>query len=323
LPATLIDRIDIKAQVLTDTEAEALLPVRKPRSNKGSFGKILVFAGSNEMPGAAALVSSAAYMVGGGLVCACVLPAVASVIHHWQREVITRIVPDKNGLYCKKSIEALTDEINQAAAIVLGPGIGRGDSVTEFVREIIEATKAPIVLDADALFAVSEDVNILKRLKSPCVITPHPGEMSRLTKLTVPEILDNTIDTAVNFSKEFNVVTLLKDARTIAACPDGNFYINTTGNNALSKAGTGDVLSGMIAGFIAHSAAKLPAQDALPVSSGRSFTAAMLGAYSHGKAGEAAALRKSCYGVIAADLLEYIPSVINELANSPEGGSAV
>jgi NAD(P)H-hydrate epimerase len=300
IPHTIIERINVKSNTLTDREAENLLPVRKRRSNKGDYGKVLVFAGSNEMPGAAALATSACYMAGSGLVCACVLPKVAQVIHHWQREATTRIVPEENGLYCKKSLEPVMDELSNAAAIILGPGIGRSPEVTEFVLELISAARVPLVLDADALFALSEDLNILKTLKAPCIITPHPGEMSRLTGLPVTEILNNTIGTAVRFSKDYKIVTLLKDASTIIAAPDGSYYINTTGNSALSKAGSGDVLCGIIAGFIAqHSDV---------------FTAGVLGAYIHGKAGEATALQKSLYGVTASDLLEYVPSVINGLS---------
>jgi NAD(P)H-hydrate epimerase len=297
IPSDLINRIEIKAEILTD--AARLLPARGQRANKGDFGKILVFAGSKEMPGAAALASSAAYMVGGGLVRACVIPQVASVIHHWQREVVTRVVPETDGMYCKKSLETLTEEIKNADVVVLGPGIGRGPGVTAFVHELIRVTQSPIVLDADALFAVCKDVNILKSLKAPCIITPHPGEMSRLTGRSVSDILDNIIDTAVNFSREFNVVTLLKDAHTIIANPDGSFFINTTGSNALSKAGTGDVLTGMIAGFIAQGC--------------NLFSAGILGAYIHGKSGEAAVTRKSNYSVMASDLLENIPAVIIRL----------
>jgi NAD(P)H-hydrate epimerase len=240
-------------------------------------------------------------MVGGGLVCACVIPQVASVIHHWQREAVTRIVPEIDGMYCKNSLEALTEEIKNANVIILGPGIGRSSDVTAFVHELIRITNVPMVMDADALFAVGKDINILKSLKAPCIITPHPGEMSRLTGRSVPDILDNIIDTAVSFSKEFNVVTLLKDAHTIIANPDGKFFINTTGSNALSKAGTGDVLTGMIAGFIAQ---------------GRDiFSAGILGAYIHGKSGSAAVMRKSNYSVMASDLIDNIPVVMNELCD--------
>jgi len=286
-------------QTLTDTEAGQLLPVRALRSNKGNFGRITIFAGCSEMPGAASLASSAAYVVGGGLVCACVLDDVAQVIFRWQREVITHILPGKNGMYCKESVKAVTDELNKSNVILIGPGLGRSPDVTEFVKEIIFLARAPLVIDADALFAVSQDLNILKEIKTQCVITPHIGEMSRLTGAQVQDILDNTAVTACQFSKENNVVTLLKDARTIIAHPNGNYYINTTGNNALSKAGTGDVLAGMIARFIAQGS------DV--------FTASALSAYIHGRAGETASLDLSSYSVAASDLFKYIPSVIRKL----------
>ena len=303
IPGALIDKVKTEANVLTAGEANFLLPARRQRSNKGDHGKALIFAGSNEMPGAAALACSASYMTGCGLVCACVLPNVAGVINNWQREVITRNVPDADGMYCKKSINNLTEEIKNASVLVVGPGIGRGPGVTEFVCELISIAEVPLVLDADALFAVSENVNILKQKKAPCIITPHPGEMSRLlasrmTGFSVSDILDDIRGIAAKFSKEFNVVTLLKDAHTVIANPDGDFYINTTGNNALSKAGIGDVLTGMIAGFIAQGS------DV--------FTASVLGAYFHGKAGETAALNMSHYGVTASDIINCIPVVMNE-----------
>jgi NAD(P)H-hydrate epimerase len=301
IPPALINRINVKAGTLADSEAGNLLPARKRRSNKGDYGRILVFAGSDEMPGAAALASSAAYMAGGGLVCACVLPKVAQVIHHWQREATTRIVAGENGQYCEKSLDSVTDELGKASVIIAGPGIGRGTGVTEFVRRLVSEARVPLVLDADALFALSEDVSALKTLQAPCVITPHPGEMSRLTGLAVSEILNDAVGTAVRFANNYNVITLLKDASTIIAQADGAYYINTSGNNALSKAGSGDVLCGVIAGLAAQH------QDA--------FTAAALGAYIHGKAGEAASLQKSLYGVTATDVLENIPLVINKLCS--------
>jgi len=324
IPHSLIDKIDTEAEILTDREAADMLPVRfmqrssprKLRSNKGDFGKVTVFAGSNEMPGAAALACSAAYKVGAGLVRACVLPHVADVINKWQREVVTHNVPEKNGMYIKKCVELSRDGIDNADVIVVGPGIGRSPDVTEFVRELITTVKAPLVLDADALFAVSEDKSILKKLKVPCVITPHPGEMSRLTGLSVSEVMSDTIGVAVKFAKEFNLVTLLKDAHTIIANPDGKYFINTTGNSALSKAGTGDVLTGMIAGFIAQnsclkdscypldSCCSKDSSDVFAVSCGEVFRASALGAFFHGKAGEVAALKTSCYGIMAEDVIE-------------------
>jgi len=304
LPAMLINEVNSEAEILTDQEAGQLMPKRGQRSNKSNFGRVVVFAGSNEMPGAAALASSAALAVGGGLVCACVIPYVATVVHYTQREIVTRIVSEKNGMYSRKSLETIMDEIERASVIIVGPGIGRNPSVTEFVHELISVSTAPLVLDADALYAVAENVNVLKTLKAPCVITPHPGEMSRLTGLTIPDILENTINVTTEFSKEFNVVTLLKDARTIVANPDNYFYINTTGNNALSKAGTGDVLTGMIAGFAAQGSDL--------------FTASILGAFIHGKAGDMASAGKSPYGVMATDVIDNTPYIINECCKAQE-----
>ncbi|MCL2251905.1 MAG: NAD(P)H-hydrate dehydratase [Treponema sp.] len=287
---------DLSANILTESEAKSLLPLRKQRSNKGDYGKVIVFAGSSEMPGAAALSCSAVYAAGGGLVCAYTVPSVSDVLHKWQREIVTHNVPDLNGMYCKNSIENLSEEINKASVIIAGPGIGRSDETIEFVHELLKIVKVPIVLDADALFAISSNIDILKTLKAPCVITPHPGEMSRLTGLSVSEILDDIFGAASNFAVKYNVVTLLKDAHTVIANPNGEVIINITGNNALSKAGTGDVLTGLIAGFIAQGA------DV--------FNASILGAYYHGRAAEEAVLSKSNYGVTASDILDNIPIVM-------------
>jgi len=304
IPRGLIDKLEVKTNVLTESEALKLLPVRKRRSNKGDYGKALVFAGSDDMPGAAALVCSAAYMTGCGLVRACVTRNTAFVIHRWQREVVTRVLPDRNGMFCGESLtgsssedqESLSDDIKNAGVIAIGPGIGRGGGTREFVFEILRTAEVPVVLDADALFAVSGNLNLLREIKAPCIITPHPGEMSRLTNLSKEEILNDTAGAALRFSSEYNVVTLLKDARTIIANPQGEVYINTTGNNALSKAGTGDALTGMIAGFIAQG---------LNV-----FEAGILGAYFHGRSCEASCADKSNYSVTAADIIDNIAAVM-------------
>jgi len=307
IPYSLIEKIKPRTEILTENEARNLLPVRKKRSNKGNYGKVFVFAGSNEMPGAAALACSGAYAVGCGIVRAYVMQNVAKVINKWQREVITKVVTEKNGMYCKESITKLTNEINSASAIIVGPGIGRSPDVTEFVKELLQIAEVPLVIDADALYAISGNTDILKTLKAPCIITPHPGEMSMLTNNSpVTEILNDTIGIASNFSKEFNTVTLLKDAHTIIANPAGDININITGNNALSKAGTGDVLTGMIAGFIAQLAAKFPAH-VMDV-----FKAGILGSFYHGKACEEACLNKSNYSITASDIINYLPIVMKK-----------
>ncbi|MDR1559247.1 MAG: NAD(P)H-hydrate dehydratase [Clostridiales bacterium] len=302
LPDISVSGMGIETCALTDNEAAELLPSRPRRSNKGTFGRVYAFAGSESMPGAAVLSAAAAYKAGAGYVCVCVIPPVARVLHYSLREAVTRILPESGGYYCRESLESIADELNQADAVYAGPGIGRSPRVSEFVFKLIETVQAPIVLDADALNAVSEDVSILKKLKAPCVVTPHPGEMSRLTGLPVKDILADTIGAAAEFAREFGAVVLLKDARTIVASPDGRNYVNTTGSPALAKAGSGDVLTGVIAGLMA--------QGLDP------YAAAMLGAYIHGKAGESAGAELSNYGVSASDVLNRIPLTLKACENA-------
>jgi NAD(P)H-hydrate epimerase len=300
VPESLLATAEPQASIFTDIEIPGLLPKRKERSNKGSFGRIYGFAGSAAMPGAASLSASAAYKAGAGYVCACVIPQTAPILHSTLREAVTRILPEKGGSFCRKSLDAISDELAKASVVYIGPGLGRSPLLTEFVFDVITSVKCPIVIDADALNAITENVDILRMIVPPCIITPHPGEMSRLTGLPVEDILDDTINVATEFAREYEVITLLKDARTIVASPTGHAYINTTGSSALAKAGTGDVLTGVVASFIAQG---------LDV-----YTAGMLAAYVHGKAGELAAAELSNYGVLATDVLRYIPKVLDGFA---------
>ena len=286
IPQNILLSPDLKTiEVIEDITT--LLPPRPARSNKGTFGRVCVLAGCSDMPGAAALCCKAAYKTGAGLVHACVVPEVARVIQSSAHEVITSDANQKNNLK-----EAITN----ADVIALGPGIGRGPTVQEYVSEIFalnrENKKAPMVIDADGLIAIAADKSILKNAQFPCVITPHPGEMAALTGQTIPQVLDNILDSAQSFAQEYNVVTLLKDARTVIAASDGRTFINTTGTPALAKAGSGDVLTGIIAALIAQG---------LPP-----FTAAAVGAYIHGQAGQLAAQELSLYGVTASDVITHL-----------------
>ena len=170
----------------------------------------------------------------------------------------------------------------------MGCGLGLGVEVQEFVRRVLEQTTVPVVLDADGLNAVANEKEVLKNRN--IIVTPHPGEMSRLTGKSIEEILQDTIGTAQEFSKNYGVITVLKDAHTIIAHPDGRVYINTTGNAAMAKGGSGDVLCGIIGGLLA--------QGMDP------FWAAILGVYIHGTAGNMAAKEMGMYGVLAEDLVE-------------------
>jgi NAD(P)H-hydrate epimerase len=296
LPHSLLTKTDVETFAFTDDEIPALLPNRDSRSHKGSFGRVYAFAGSSAMPGAAAIASAAAYKSGAGLVYACAAPDVTQTIQRFTPEVIACLLLSRGDSYPRKNLDAILEKITPADVVFIGPGLGRGPGVSESVMYLLENVNARLVIDADAINAVAENVNILKNLKHSSVITPHPGEMSRLTGLPVQEILQNTMSVAAEFAREFEVTTVLKDARTIVASPSGHTYINTTGCSALAKGGSGDALTGLIAGLAAQG------MD--------TFNAAALGTYIHGKAGEQAAGTLSHYGVMASDVVAQIPDVL-------------
>ncbi len=290
-------KIKFDSEIYTDEDFKQYLPERTERSNKGTYGSTFVFAGSFEMPGAAVLAAKSAYKIGSGLVYGCFIEEVAEAVKSHLIETVLKIVPGSKGHYNLQSYFKVNEDLKDAKAVIIGPGIGVNVHVESFLKELFKNLSVPCVIDADALNILAENLDLLNELKPRCVITPHPGEMSRLTNLSIEEILKDPIKTAINFSKTFGVITVLKDMRTIVASPEGNIFINTSGNNSLSKGGSGDVLTGIIAGLIA--------QGADP------FAAAKLGVYIHGKTGEMAGEKLSNYSVNASDLIEYIPKVLN------------
>ena len=299
IPEQVIDTLRIDTNYLTEEEAKALLPKRTPRSNKGTYGKLLILAGSEKMPGAAFLAGKSAYRTGVGLV--------YSGIPYHRRKVFQQLLPeaicipldDYEGTVYDESYDGIADIIDDMTAIAVGPGLGNGKYVKDFVERVLRNAKVPVIIDADGLNAISKNPDVLRKTSRTPVITPHPGEMSRLTGLTVKEILADPLECARKFAINYNAITVLKDARTIIAHPDGRVYINLTGNNAMAKGGSGDVLTGIISALVAEG------MD--------SYSAACLGCYIHGKAGDMAAEDIGHYGVLARDLCEYTAKVLKSM----------
>lgn len=292
IPKKLISSLNLKSNTIVEDELDSMMPKRKSRSNKGDYGKLLVLAGSKQMTGAAILVCKAAYRMGTGLVNLAAPEKVIDIAQTEILEIVNKILPSESGKFCTKSFDAIKDILNSFSAVAIGSGIGTGKEVTKFVSEFIYNVNIPTVIDADALNAVSNDINILKTSKAPIIVTPHPKEMSRLTGLPVDDILQNTVEIAKSFSVEYNVITVLKDSHTVIANPSGEIYINTTGNSAMSKGGSGDVLTGIIGSLLSQK--KEP------------FIAAALGVYLHGRAGERASKKLGIYGVLASEICDFI-----------------
>ena len=268
----------------------SLLAPRNQNSNKGTYGKVLIVAGCENMAGAAYLSAKAAYRTGAGLV--------KVFTHEKNRQIIQTLIPEAVlATYSEDSFaERLENAINDADVIVAGPGMGTSVLSKNILESILDFSKVPTVLDADALNIISENPDMLSKLPKKVIITPHVKEMSRLVGDSTESILDDFIDTAKGYAKENNVTCVLKSARTVTALPDSNVYINQIGNSGMSTAGSGDVLTGIIAGVLTQG---VPFDVAAP-----------LGVYIHALAGNKAKETKSERSMIASDIVESLSFVI-------------
>ncbi len=246
------------------------------------------------MLGAAALSSLAALRSGAGLVTA----AVPKDLNLTLQKKISNCVMTKplaqsrSGAFSLKSYDQLKKIWDRFDALAIGSGLGRELTTQQLAREIIIHCPKPLVIDADALFALSGHTQILLRDKAARVLTPHSGEMSRLTKQSVKAIEANRLKITCDFARRYNCVVLLKGHQTLVASPQGKMYINHTGNAGMATAGSGDVLTGMITAFLGQGMGP--------------FDAAKYGAYYHGKAGDLAAQKRGKIGMIATDIIDHL-----------------
>lgn len=297
IPNLAIEHFEINTHILNKHCISALIPIRSRDTNKGGYGRVLIISGSTGMTGAGCLTAKAALRSGAGLVYLGVPSGLSHIFAASVTEAIT--VPfddDGSGRLSRNLIDKLDTVIKRKDVIAVGPGLSVNDDITDIVSSIIEKAEAPLVIDADALNAVSADIGVLKRLKGPAVMTPHPGEMSRLMGISIEDIQSNRMEVAREFAIRWKVITVLKGSKTVVAMPDGALYLNPTGNPGMATAGSGDVLTGIIAALIGQG---LKPQDA-----------AIAGVYLHGLAGDMACVKKGEYGMIAGDIIEELPHAI-------------
>ena len=276
------------------------LPARRPDGHKGTFGHVLVVAGSLGMSGAAILTATAALRAGAGLVTVACPRSIQSIIATALPEAITIGLPDKNGHLTGDSLAPLRDVLARADVLAIGPGLGRADATGAFVRALVAEVKSLLVIDADGLFALNPET--LKRIAGRAVLTPHPGEMSRLIERPADEIDADRIEVARAFAGGHGVVLLLKGRPTAIGTPSGEVFLNPTGNTALATGGSGDVLTGIIAGLLAGGAS--------------TRDAAILGAYVHGYAAEHRSRDRAERSIIPSDLLDVMPRAIKEIEDA-------
>ena len=260
-------------------------------------------AGSQGLTGAATLASAAAVRAGAGLVTLAIAASLNPIMEGKMTEVMTYPLPET--AWGSLGLEAAPYVEKMAAGcdvLAIGPGLGRAAETAEMVRETVRSARCPLVIDADALNALEGLTDILLEPEALTVLTPHPGEMARLTGLSIEAINADRLMAARDAAEKWGAIVVLKGAGTVVAFPDGEVFVNTTGNAGMATGGTGDVLTGVIAAFIAQGCS--------------SHDAAVAGVYIHGLAGDLAAAN-GMIGMTASDVLQALPVAINKIINSP------
>lgn len=273
---------------------------RPDDSNKGTLGSLLCICGSYGMAGAAIMAGKAALRCGIGLLKIAVPKSIYPVCAtNILESVYYPLEETSNGVISSKNTDFLLEMCEKSSAVVIGCGLSVCDDTKNLVQSVITNCEKPLVIDADALNCICNKPEILKNLKVPAIITPHPGEMARLLHSTPKTVNSNRENTAINFAKKFGVVTVLKGAGTIIASPDGEVYINHTGNSGMATGGSGDVLSGIIGSLLA--------QGASPIN------AAAAGVFLHGTIGDLAAEKLGKISMLPTDMIDMIPTAYLKL----------
>lgn len=275
---------------LTDESIVRRLPKRPKDAHKGTFGKVLVIAGSENYPGAAYLSCASALRVGAGLVTLATVPSV--------RLIVAKKFPNVTFL----SLEKVYEKLSYYDSLLFGPGLGTNDQTAKFIGNLIDKKLPPLVIDADGLNILSKIDNWVEKIKTQTILTPHPGEMAKLTGLPIKKIQADRLGVAKIYAKKWNKVIVLKGANTVIASPLGQLALSPFANPLLATAGTGDVLAGAVASFLAQGLT--------------TFDAATVSVFVHGLAAQMIKNKFGDTGMVASDLLDILPLAIKKVKQS-------
>jgi hydroxyethylthiazole kinase-like uncharacterized protein yjeF len=303
IPGAVVEAVRPKQYLLTAERIRSRLQPRPADTHKGRTGHLLVIAGSVGKTGAAALTAGSAMRAGAGLVTLSIAESLHPIAETLVLEVMTApLTESRYGVLG----DAAVDDIKKLAAgktcLAVGPGIGQAAETRSLIQKMITQIEIPMVIDADGLNNLMGQTRLLKNLKAPAVLTPHPGEMARLIDATPAEVQQNRLKCARDFAKNFNVHVVLKGAATVIAHPDGKAYINPTGNSGMASGGMGDVLTGVLAGFITQGFSPEAAAHAA--------------VYLHGAAADTLAKTIGPFGYLAGEVMNAIPGEIKKLINT-------
>lgn len=302
MPVKLVEEYQSDKYRLTDEIVRELLPLRKANAHKGDAGRVVICAGSPGYTGAAALASDAAVKAGAGLVSLYTPLSSRDVLAIKLTEVMVHgLLERMPGILGGGAASDVASSAEAADVLAIGPGLGTSESTQEAVRTILQKITTPVVIDADALTALAGHTEILAAMQAQKVLTPHPGEMARLTGLEIAEIEADRINVAKKYAEQWQAIVVLKGAPTVIGCPNGTVYVNSTGNSSLATGGSGDVLTGIIAGLAAQ---EISLQEA-----------AICGVYLHGLAAELTGID---IGLAAGELAALLPQAREQVLYGAE-----
>jgi NAD(P)H-hydrate epimerase len=301
IPEAVVERQGLEVELMTPELIAELLPLRPPDGHKGDFGKVLLVAGSTGLTGAAVMAGQACARSGSGLVKIACPRTVQPVIASHLIEVMSHPLPDvaKKGALAVRSLGEIRALLREHDALVLGPGIGCHRETFDLVRRLLDKLATPAIVDADGLNALAEHLEIIRECAAPMVLTPHPGEFTRLTGETVPDNIHEKIALVRHVATDLGVIIVLKGSPTIVGQPGGPVYLNQTGNEGMASGGSGDVLSGMIGSFLGQGMTAIEA--------------ALAGVFIHGLAGDLAAEKLTSRAMIAGDIIRFLPEAFRLL----------
>ena len=290
----------IPYELTTFKKCKSIIHERPADTHKGSYGHTLIIAGSAGKTGAAALAAHSAVRSGSGLVTVGVPKSIINSIDEKIVEAMSEGFEDNgNGLLSEKSLKHALASLKSKTSLAIGPGISVNKSTEKFLLSLLTKLRVPVVADADAVNIIAKNKVVLKKLKVPVILTPHPGEMARLTGKSSKEIQSSRVEIARKFAVNYNCYLILKGARSVIATPKGRVYINPTGNPGMSSGGMGDILTGVISGLISQ---KYSPEDAC-----------LLGTFIHGLSGDIVAEKIGISGITATDVANSIPEALKQI----------
>ncbi len=300
IPDAVTEEVRPRQHLITRSRVQRCLPVRPPDTHKGRTGHLLVIGGSPGKTGAAAMTATSGLRAGAGLVTLAVADSLNPIMETLVLEAMTAPLPEQNsGILDESCFDSIMQILADKRSLAIGPGLGQHPDTGTLVRRLIAASGVPMVIDADGLNHLTTDTEVLRQATVPVIVTPHPGEMARLTGKPSSTIQSDRIRSARQFAENFRVHVVLKGAGTVVAHPDGTVFINPTGNAGMASGGMGDVLTGLIAGLLAQGLSPEAASHC--------------GVYLHGAAADHLADTIGPMGYLASEVMDGIPGVLGRI----------